>query len=228
MKTQSISSKPLPSPEVRRQFNHPRFTLIELLVVIAIIAILAGMLLPALNKARQKAHTITCVNQMKTLGFAFIFYADEYSVVVPGRLNGRPWYFLLSDAQLWTYVTGPSDNKKYINQCPSDVGPNSYGEQEVDYGMNVNSFWNNNIYQLSSIKKPSRLILAGDFDDKSPHGADYGFKFINNGAGLPAFRHNNSANFMFADGHVSTLRDQEYPISWEANYPNRDMLSYWN
>lgn len=119
--------------------KHFCFTLIELLVVIAIIAILAAILLPALNSARERGRAASCINNLKQLTLTLQMYADNYNDFIPFQVPAGPtgagtgWSTLLCDED--SRYTHMLSSKDPIFWCPSKPGHTQATYLSRSYGM---------------------------------------------------------------------------------------------
>jgi prepilin-type N-terminal cleavage/methylation domain-containing protein/prepilin-type processing-associated H-X9-DG protein len=212
------------------------FTLIELLVVIAITAILAGLLLPMLSRAKAKAHGIACANNLRQLSLAWLSHADEnFDLLVNNhgidetRSLRQNWVNNVLDwgaseenvhpTYLTTGLLAPFLGRNTaVFRCPSDHSAAVLGPRTRSYAMNslvgdpgglTNRF--NPAYvqffRLSTIPNPAHIYV---FLDEHPDTINDGF-FMNRWddfqwGNLPASYHNGAANLSFADGHVESHR----------------------
>ena len=216
------------------------FTLIELLIVIAIIAILAAMLLPALQRSREKARKIACVNQLKQLGFYSNLYTDNYD----GRLfaTNMP-SSLLSGTRTWVrYDSNPMVNGLNVSReiieslliCPADASPAPNGLNDppgyYSYGYNGTLDYR----KIGKLKNPSRLCVISDsaLDPADNSGAPY---FISFSAAYRqyllygALRHQNKPNVLYLDWHVGQPADtlQLAGPSVDSNAPDFKIFWYY-
>ena len=229
--------------------KHMSFTLIELLVVIAIIAILAGMLLPALNNARAKSLSSSCMNNLNQCGQMFRIYANDNDDYAPHanhayRLAGDKvnWYW---QRDLFNQYLGKFDVK--LTKCPVTGAlvdkffmlkgkiPSENWVQS-NYGINTDAvcgytpsqYYTKRKHKMGQMQAPSRGALSVENEGHGNWGTG---KDIANPSTYACrtvtyYAHNKTANVTFFDGHCENRSFYKIP-SYEA-YPNSADVNRYN
>jgi prepilin-type N-terminal cleavage/methylation domain-containing protein len=199
------------------------FTLIELLVVIAIIAILAGMLLPALNKARMSASGSSCLSNLNQVNLMMAQYVMDFKGYYPKAENAPLW----GEPGGWTNQLRITANaQKKIFKCPAAR------ERNFSYALNCrqlyekyNSFWAWNDSDFAKSKtSTSRIVLVEETDNSIGFNKDDSDQDNYTTSTTPSNRERHgNFSLMFVDGHGESV---QYFDATRMSYYT-DKMSYW-
>ncbi|HPS55982.1 MAG TPA: prepilin-type N-terminal cleavage/methylation domain-containing protein [Sedimentisphaerales bacterium] len=167
------------------------FTLVEVLVVISIIALLMGILMPALNRARASAASTACQANLRSIAYGFVMYLDDNRDIMPPAvimpIEGFDSPTIMDF--LMRYLSEPK-----VFKCPSDVKDHYYDDYGTSYGYNAMLGGTTVDKSMFAKMTRSKAVNIHVMRDLTPfHGKE----------GKPG-----SCNYLYADGHVSDNREQ--------------------
>ncbi len=188
-----------------RSGNRRGFTLIELLVVIAIIAILAGLLLPALARAKAKGKAAQCLNNLHQIGLATLMYASDYNGLV--QLDG-----LTGGTNTWGLILSTNTDLRAQNSflCPS-YKPFEWENWITIFGIrrdpptNYTSGPGRLFFRIENVDRPSEYLHIADTTSQAQGGytaRQYYFFRAASPLKIVHARHDRRAEGLFLDGHV--------------------------
>ena len=199
------------------QLKRARFTLIELLVVIAIIAILAAILLPALQSARQRGITSQCSSNLKQIGTMVQMYTNDWDGIFIRHYGDSAWYFNLMKLG---YFAKTHDSEQYkfaeIKACPGKGNPEPGKWYAFGFTQAHSRYFSANYMRGTALfvrKMSPKVILLADTGQVSS-GVTKQHAVLQNREGSANkghfwFKHNKSCNITFVDGHVESLKLHE-------------------
>ena len=217
------------------QVKQKCFTLIELLVVIAIIAILAALLLPALQKARERGLTSNCTSRIKQFGMINMSYCNDYDghIAYPKEGGSYPWMALKDYSPVNNYpikktIPGNEDPLKVpIFCCPKyyrhPKHPKSRGASY--YGWINFEFWGRKRTNIKRVKNPSKKFMHIEIALVTSGNTIYGNYYLTTSNSFP---HNKMMNVFHHDGHVEMFMEKQPHFSVEKINKSPGFADYWD